>query len=89
VSVSNQSRSAPIDGEPRVASRRRFLRTASEIAVTTPAVTLLLSGGTKAGLATGGSGVCNPDVAVQLDAQDPGASKDAAAENPCFEDPLE
>jgi hypothetical protein len=38
---------AEAGAESRTAARRKFLRRASQIAVTTPAVTLLLAAGTK------------------------------------------
>jgi hypothetical protein len=37
----------PAEGDTRTAARRKFLKRASQIAVTTPAVTLLLAAGTK------------------------------------------
>ena len=37
----------PIKDEERTEARRKFLKLASQVAVTTPAVTMLLSAGTK------------------------------------------
>jgi hypothetical protein len=52
--MSNEDRPTPVEtvgrteaAEGRAEARRKFLRTAGQVAVTTPAVTMLLSAGTK------------------------------------------
>ena len=77
------------EDDPRAEARRKFLKSASQVAVTTPAVALLLSAGTRSVRAGTFYTLCTGEPGEQDDATGaPGLCDGAAQDEPPGQDQL-